>query len=146
MTNDNPDREHPNGFDWSTYEAEVADVAEVERMIGAWRDMAWTTVSALIVIALWQSGACRLLRPLVPAGRMTLTFYVGQSLLFVPVFYGFGLGLHGEIGQARALALGVAAFAAQLLLAGWWMRHFRYGPLEYGWRAFTFTTTRIPFR
>ncbi|MEV4139379.1 cell division protein FtsK [Dactylosporangium sp. NPDC049742] len=29
MTSNDPDREHPNGFDWSKYENEVADVAEV---------------------------------------------------------------------------------------------------------------------
>ncbi|MFG2043141.1 cell division protein FtsK [Dactylosporangium sp. NPDC048998] len=29
MTNNHSDREDPNGFDWSTYEAEVADVADV---------------------------------------------------------------------------------------------------------------------
>ncbi|MEU0557430.1 cell division protein FtsK [Dactylosporangium sp. NPDC006015] len=29
MTSNDPDREHPNGFDWSKYESEVADVADV---------------------------------------------------------------------------------------------------------------------
>ncbi|MFF5229991.1 cell division protein FtsK [Dactylosporangium sp. NPDC000521] len=29
MTSNEPDREHPNGFDWSAYESEVADVADV---------------------------------------------------------------------------------------------------------------------
>ena len=116
-------------------------------LLGAWRDLAWTAVSALVVIALWQSGAGRtLLRPLVPAGRTTLTLYVGQSLLFVPVFYGFGLGLYAWIGQGRALVLGLFAFALQLLLARWWMRHYRYGPFEWAWRAATYTSRRVPFR
>jgi len=95
---------------------------------------------------LWQSPARRLLRPLVPAGRTTLTLYIGQSLVFVPVYYGFGLGLHASMSQEQAVALGIAAFAAQLVLAGWWMRRYRYGPLEWVWRALTYTTTQIPFR
>lgn len=114
-------------------------------LLNAYRDVAWTAVSGLAVIALWQSRARPLLRPLVPAGRTTLTLYVGQSLVFVPVFYGFGLGLAG-MGQAQALTLGIAAFAVQLLLARWWMLHYRYGPLEWAWRALTYTTTQIPFR
>jgi uncharacterized protein len=127
-------------------EAQAMPKSALRDLINAWRDVAWTAVSGLAVIMLWQSRLRALLRPLVPAGRTTLTLYVGQSLIFVPVFYGFGLGLHAWIGQARALALGIAAFAAQLALAGWWMRHFRYGPLEWVWRALTYTTTQIPFR
>jgi uncharacterized protein len=114
-------------------------------LLNAYRDVAWTAVSGLAVIALWQSPARTLLRPLVAAGRMTLTLYIGQSLIFVPVFYGFGLGLAG-MGQAPALMFGLAAFAIQLAFAGWWMRHYRYGPLEWLWRAATYMSPKIPFR
>jgi len=102
-------------------EAQAMPKAAFRDLINAYRDVAWTAVSGLAVIALWQSRARLMLSPLVAAGRMTLTLYIGQSLVFVPVFYGFGLGLAG-MGQAQALALGLAAFAAQLALAGWWMR------------------------
>lgn len=37
MTSNEPDREHPNGFDWSKYETEVADVTNVVDL-GAERD------------------------------------------------------------------------------------------------------------
>ena len=102
--------------------------------------------SVLIFILLWQTGARRLLRQLVPAGRMTLTLYVGQSLLFVPLFYGFGLGLYATIGEVRAFALGVTAFVLQIALANAWFRHFHYGPLEWLWRCGTRTTFAVPFR
>jgi uncharacterized protein len=132
--------------DWARFGADQAmPNAALHDLIGAYRDLAWTAVSGLAVIALWQSRARPLLRLLAPMGRMTLTFYIGQSLVFVPVFYGFGLGLAG-MGQTQALLLGLAAFAAQLVLAGWWVRHYRYGPLEWTWRALTYTSTRIPFR
>ena len=126
--------------------AQAMPKSALHDLVNAYRDVAWTAVSGLAVIALWQSPARRLLRPLVPAGRTTLTLYIGQSLVFVPVFYGFGLGLHASMSQAQAVMLGIAAFAAQLVLAGWWMRHYRYGPLEWLWRALTYTTTQIPFR
>jgi uncharacterized protein len=66
--------------------------------------------------------------------------------VFVPVYYGFGLGWHDDITQVQALLLGLAAFALQLLLAAWWVRRYRYGPLEWLWRAGTYMTTAIPFR
>lgn len=126
-------------------EAQAMAKSAFRDLINAYRDVAWTAVSGLAVIALWQSPARTLLRPLVAAGRMTLTLYIGQSLVFVPIFYGFGLGLAG-MGQGEALMLGLAAFAIQLVLAGWWMRRYRYGPLEWLWRAATYMSGRIPFR
>ena len=79
-------------------------------------------------------------------GRMTLTLYVGQSLLFVPFFYGFGLGLYGELSLGQSLAISLAAFAAQAVFARQWFRHFYYGPLEWLWRAATRTAWSVPFR
>jgi uncharacterized protein len=114
--------------------------------VGSYRDLAWTAVSGLAIVCLWQNGLRPLLQYLVPAGRITLTLYIGQSLVLVPVFYGFGLGWHDDISQLQALLLGLAAFALQLAFAAWWVRRFRYGPLEWLWRAGTYLTTAIPFR
>ena len=77
---------------------------------------------------------------------MTLTLYVGQSLVFVPIFYGFGLGWHDSISEAQALGLGILAFVLQIVLARLWFRHFHYGPLEWLWRAATWLKADIPFR
>jgi len=100
---------------------------------------------ALFVLA-WHSPLRRGLASLVPAGRMTLTLYVGQSLVFAPVFYGYGLGWWDDSTHAETVLLGVAAFAAQMALAALWFRAFRYGPLEWLWRAGTRTSLAVPFR
>jgi uncharacterized protein len=118
----------------------------LELLLASWQELALTSVSALLIVALWQSAARPIVRPLVPVGRLTLTLYVGQSLLFVPVFYGFGLGLYDELDQGEALVFGLAAFALQAVLARLWLGRFVYGPLEWLWRAATHGTTRIPFR
>lgn len=128
--------------------AEGATMARqnVQWLIESWSALAFMTVQLLLFVEFWQLGAGQLLRVFAPAGRMTLTLYVGQSLLFVPIFYGFGLGLHDDLGQAQALAIGVVAFAFQLLLARLWFAFFLYGPLEWLWRALTRTTMSVPFR
>jgi uncharacterized protein len=79
------------------------------------------------------------LRPLRDAGRMPLTNYLLQSALATFVFYGWGLGLWNSVGPAGEIALAVVLFVGvQLPLSHAWFRRFRYGPLEYLWRRFTY--------
>ena len=115
-------------------------------MLAGWVDLAGMTISLLLFVQLWLWGSGRVLRALVPAGRMTLTLYIGQSLIFVPVYYGFGLHLWDRITQIEALMLGLVSFAVQLVFATWWFRYFLYGPLEWLWRAATRLSFDIPFR
>ena len=70
-----------------------------------------------------------------PLGRMAFTNYVAQSVIFGWIFYGYGLGLFGRLGITEALAIGIAVYIAQVLFSAWWLRHYRYGPLEWLWRS-----------
>ena len=88
----------------------------------------------------------RLMNLLAPGGRMSLTMYVSQAVLCVPLYYGFGLGLYATIGQPRALLLGIVMFSVQLAFAHWWLRRYHYGPLEWLWRSATYLTWNVPLR
>jgi len=101
--------------------------------------------TVMLLVELYLGIGRPLLRPLAAAGRMTLTLYIMQGLVFVPLYYGFGLGLHARLTQLEALGLGIAFFAAQLVFAHLWFRAFVYGPLEWVWRAATYLTVRVPF-
>lgn len=91
---------------------------------------------ASAVLALMQvPGAARLLRVFAPIGRMAFTNYVTQSLVFGYVFFGYGFGLFGKLGPAHALVVGIGVFVAQMLVSTWWLRRFRFGPLEWLWRT-----------
>ena len=70
-----------------------------------------------------------------PLGRMAFTNYLAQSVIFGWIFYGYGLGLFGHLGTASALAIGIAVYVAQVLFSAWWLRRFRYGPVEWLWRT-----------
>ncbi|TGX54746.1 DUF418 domain-containing protein [Sphingomonas gei] len=115
-------------------------------LLGSWFELAGTAVWFLLLLAAYESPARVLIRPLAAVGRTTLTLYILQSLVFVPVFYGFGLGLYDDWNQLTRLWVGLAAIAAQLVLAHWWLRRFRYGPVEWVWRALTFWRRDVPFR
>lgn len=96
-------------------------------------------------LSLYFGVGNRVLNLLAPAGRMTLTLYVLQSIIFVPVFYSFGLGMHATMSQQTAVLIGIAVFVVQVLLAHLWFKAFLYGPLEWLWRAATYLTLKVPF-
>lgn len=91
------------------------------------------------IMVLLASGPMRgPLGLLAPAGRMALTNYLLQSIVGTWVFYGYGLGLWGEIGRSGQVALVLAVFVAQVVFSHWWLARFRFGPIEWLWRAGTY--------
>ncbi len=90
--------------------------------------------------------ARRALDVLAPYGRMSLTGYVTQGLVGVPLFYGYGLSLHDRLGPFASAGVGIALVAVQCAGAYLWLRRFNYGPLEWLWRCGTFLDFRSPLR
>jgi uncharacterized protein len=84
----------------------------------------------------WLALEGRFLRWFAPVGRMALTSYVSQTLLCTVLFVwlGFGRGF----GAIDCLATALIIVTAQSLLARWWLRHLRFGPLEWIWRCATY--------
>ena len=85
----------------------------------------------------WLHGRRTLIETFAPAGRMALTNYLMQSIVQSVIFYGWGLGLFGEIPISLMLILSLAIFAAQILLSRWWLATHRFGPMEWLWRTLT---------
>ena len=75
-----------------------------------------------------------------PLGRMSLTNYIGASLLFLAtVPLRPMIGADGDSPTAWATAMGVVAviLVVQWVFSTLWLRHFRQGPLEWVWRRAT---------
>jgi len=88
--------------------------------------------------ALQTVAGARVLGVLAPAGRMALTNYLLQSLVGTFVFYGYGLGLWGQVPRRWELLGVVVLFALQVLASRSWLTHFHFGPVEWLWRACTY--------
>ena len=86
----------------------------------------------------WGVHWSRCLGWLAPAGRMALSNYLAQSLLCTLLFYGYGLGWFEQMGRCWQLLFALALFAVQVAWSHAWLRHFRFGPMEWLWRAITY--------
>jgi uncharacterized protein len=114
-------------------------------VVDKWTALAIAVAELLLFVELFQSVARPVARVFAIPGRMTLTLYVGQSIVFCPIYYGYGLGLNAVLTPGQALAIGAVAAIAQGILAHLWFRRFHYGPLEWLWRAATRTSLDVPF-
>lgn len=101
-------------------------------------------ICGLSLLSLRAAGA-RLLSPLGAVGRMALTNYVLQSVICTLLFGGFAFGLYERVGAAGLLAITALIYAAQIPLSNWWLRRYRFGPLEWVWRSLTYRQ-RQPWR
>lgn len=75
-----------------------------------------------------------------PVGRMALTNYLVQGLFIGLILYGFhgGLALAGQIEPKVVLALCFGFFGLQMFFSSWWLKHYRFGPMEWLWRTLTY--------
>jgi uncharacterized membrane protein YeiB len=92
-----------------------------------------------VLICLMHSPLAKFLSNLAPYGRMALTNYLGQSLIASSIFYGYGLGWFG-MGRAKQIVFVLFVVICQIAFSHWWLARFRYGPMEWVWRAITYWT------
>ena len=80
----------------------------------------------------------RILLPFAAVGRMALTDYLMQSVLCTLFFYHYTTGLYGRIGPALGLLPTFILYAAQVAFSNWWLKRYRFGPMEWLWRGMTY--------
>ena len=103
----------------------------------------WALGYGAALAALAQLSIARgLFSAFAPMGRMAFTNYVTQSVILGFIFFGYGLGQFGRMGGALALEIGISVYAAQLFFSKWWLRRYRFGPIEWLWRTLMYG--RVP--
>jgi len=81
-------------------------------------------------IALLIHRKPRFLSIMAPAGRMSLTVYIGESALMSFVFTAYGLDDFARWGAFAVVLTGIASWALLSVFAWLWMKRFSQGPLE----------------
>ena len=90
-------------------------------------------VAALVILLTRRGGW--LTQRIAAAGRAAFTNYLGTSILMTGMFYGWGLGLWGELGRAELWLVVIAMWVVMLAWSKPWLDRFQYGPLEWLWRS-----------
>lgn len=100
--------------------------------------------AALLVLLAPRLAPSRLGARLIAAGRMALSNYLLTSLVMAFCFFGWGLGLAGQVGT---LAQGWFVLLGWAVMLGWskpWLARYHQGPAEWLWRSLT-ERQRQPF-
>ena len=98
-------------------------------LTGAWFVSVWCWTRSDRFIALRARVAS--------AGRVSLSAYLSQTLIFTTVFYGYGLGKAFQWGPFAVCSFALMVYLAQLVVCHWWCQRFRLGPMEWLWRSLT---------
>ena len=96
-------------------------------LTGAWFVSVWCWTRGDRFIALRTRVAS--------AGRVSLSAYLSQTLIFTTVFYGYGLGKAFQWGPFAVCCFAVMVYLTQLVVCHWWCQRFRLGPMEWLWRS-----------
>ena len=91
--------------------------------------------AALIMLAIksWLSAGA--VARLAAAGQMAFTNYLVTSIVMTTIFYGYGLGLFGQVSRPGLYLFCFGMWAAMLIWSQPWLARCHYGPLEWLWRS-----------
>ncbi|MGX5173244.1 DUF418 domain-containing protein [Aliikangiella sp. IMCC44653] len=127
---------------WLLYQSGFVSVKEVQMKLSLFNYLG-SVILAIGYIGLFNviylsDGLKGLKMRLQAVGQMAFSNYITQSLVCTFIFYGFGLGLFGQLSRFEMVIVAIALFVAQLFYSKWWLERFYYGPLEWGWRCLTY--------
>jgi len=92
-----------------------------------------------VLLLLVKAGRWRALTSrLAAVGQMAFSNYILTSLICTTIFEGYGFGLFGRLQRWQLYLVVPAVWLVQLIVSPIWLRHFRFGPLEWGWRSLTY--------
>ncbi len=123
-----------------------ANLARMERVPINWVGLIYPFQRILLVMAhasalilLYKSGKIQgLFRRLEAVGQMAFTNYISHSVICTLFFFGYGLNYYAELEFYQIYFVAFAIWIFQLIISPIWLKHFRFGPLEWVWRSLTY--------
>ena len=70
-------------------------------------------------------------------GKMSMTNYIGQSVIGSLLFYHWGFELGRYMGITYSFLFGIVFVLLQMAFCSWWMNHHKHGPFEGVWKRLT---------
>lgn len=101
--------------------------------------------SSIIVLAFISFGQNILFKTFQALGKMTLTNYLLVSAINIILLYGIGFGKLGELPMHTIWLLAFVWLIIEIVISSYWLRIFRYGPVEWIWRQLNYWK-KLPLR
>ena len=125
----------------------TADIACVSKSLKVALNM-WKNVSMMffivsgVTLLYYRTSAKNWLIKIAPYGKMSLTNYLGQSIIGALLFYHWGFGLFDNCGHAASWLMGVGCIVLQFIFCTWWLKSHKRGPFEELWYRATWLGKR----
>lgn len=119
--------------------SEIACVSKSLKVaLNMWKNVAMMAFIVSVTTLLYYcTSAKNWMIKIAPYGKMSLTNYIGQSVIGAILFYNWGFGLYDKCGHAASFLMGIGCIALQFMFCTWWMKHHKRGPLEQLWCSAT---------
>lgn len=92
----------------------------------------------IIILLFHKNNWKKPLAPFAAVGKMSLSNYLMSNFILSLLFYGYGFGLYGKMGPGTQLWITLAIYAGLFFWSIFWLKHYRFGPLEWLWRVSTY--------
>lgn len=120
------------------YVAKTSTAGSLQIILTMWYNIAFTAILVSIFVILYQSDVFKkMIHGLRFYGRMSLTNYIGQSIIGSLIFFPYALGLASTLGIAWSFIAGLVVMFAQIRFCRWWLKTHKQGPLESIWHRIT---------
>jgi len=94
--------------------------------------------ASMLVVLFIIFGRTKFFAALQALGKMTLTNYLLVSAILVILLYGIGFGLLGRISMRTVWICAFAWLIVEIAFSSFWLKRFRYGPVEWIWRQLSY--------
>ena len=92
-----------------------------------------------VLMLMCKTGVFRWLTERLGAvGQMAFSNYLMQSIVGAFVFTGYGFKLYGQLERYQLYYVVAAIWVVQMIVSPIWLKHYRFGPLEWAWRSLTY--------
>ena len=112
-------------------------------MLNMWKNFSMMLmIVAGVTLLFYKTKAQKWLIRIAPFGKMSLTNYLGQSMIGGLIFYNWGFGLYRHCGHTASFCLGICCIIILYTFCNWWLKSHRRGPFEELWSRATWIGKR----
>ena len=90
-----------------------------------------------LLITFYRVKDRRFLMRFTSYGKMSMTNYIGQSVIGSLLFYHWGFELGRYLGITYSFLFGIVFVLVQMAFCSWWMKRHKHGPFEGLWKRLT---------